>query len=162
MKTMERTLTHVGRQGKARMVSVTRKRVTVRRASARAEVVMAPETLRRIRSNMIAKGDVLSTAKLAGIMAAKRTDTLIPLCHTIPLTNIDVTFACKSPRLIMTSTVENVGRTGPELEAMVAVNVAALTVYDMCKSVDRGLAIHRAYLLRKSGGKSGTWQRDDA
>jgi indole-3-glycerol phosphate synthase len=152
--------THLDAEGRARMVDISDKRETDRVAVAGARVVMRPETLERIRSGDVAKGDVLAVARLAGIMAAKRTAELIPLCHPLALTSVEVDLECASERsaVEITATCKLRGRTGVEMEALTAASVAALTVYDMCKAVDRGMVVTDLRLLRKSGGKSGNWE----
>jgi cyclic pyranopterin phosphate synthase len=144
------------------MVDVSDKAETDRVAAAGARVVMRPETLERIRSGDVAKGDVLAVARLAGIMAAKRTAELIPLCHPLALTSVGVELACRPERsaVEITATCRLRGRTGVEMEALTAASVAALTVYDMCKAVDRGMVITDLRLLRKSGGRSGDWEAE--
>ncbi len=139
------------------MVDVTGKVQTVRVAEARGEVVMQPQTLALIVANQIVKGDVLTVAQVAGIMAAKRTDQLIPMCHPLMLTGIEVRFEVHEPEhmIEIRATVATTGVTGVEMEALVAVSTAALTIYDMCKAVDRGMRIGNIRLVRKSGGKSG-------
>jgi cyclic pyranopterin phosphate synthase len=153
------TLSHIDERGQARMVDVGHKPVTRRQAAARGWVVMKPETLLLIQSGGLPKGDVLATARLAGIMAAKRTWELIPLCHPLPLEA--VTVECRpdeaSNAVVVTATVHVTARTGAEIEALTAVSVAALTIYDMCKAVDRSMHIESVRLLSKSGGQSGTW-----
>ncbi|HHX63282.1 MAG TPA: cyclic pyranopterin monophosphate synthase MoaC [Chloroflexi bacterium] len=150
-------LTHVDRSGRARMVDVTAKDDTERVAVARGEIVMEPTTLALIRDNQVAKGDVLSVAQIAGVMAAKQTSNLIPMCHPLLLTSIQVELELHDgpPRVEIRATVRTTGKTGVEMEALTAVSVAALTVYDMCKAVDRGMRIQNVRLVRKSGGKSG-------
>ncbi|MBM3948755.1 MAG: cyclic pyranopterin monophosphate synthase MoaC [SAR202 cluster bacterium] len=150
-------LTHVDESGAARMVDVGHKPDTERVAVAKGSVVMAPETLSLIKRNAIAKGDVLSVARTAGIMAAKRTPDLIPLCHPLPLSSIAVDMALDEARsaVDIAATVKTTGKTGVEMEALTAVTVAALTVYDMCKAVDRRIRIEALRLVRKTGGKSG-------
>ncbi len=154
-------LTHIDATGKAKMVNVSGKPATVRQAVARGEVRMLPQTLAKIKANTIAKGDVLAVAHVAAVMAAKRTDELIPLAHPLPLAGVDVTFSLKEE----TSTVEigavvrTVAPTGVEMEALAAVSAAALTIYDMCKAVDRGMTIERIRLVSKTGGRSGDYQR---
>ena len=152
-------LTHFDDQGNARMVDVGAKAETARLAIAAGSVLVAPETMALIQAGGFKKGDVLAVAQLAGIMGAKRTPDLIPLCHPLPLTSVDVTLACDPARnaVDITATCRTAGRTGVEMEALTAVAVAALTVYDMCKAVDRGMRIADIRLLRKEGGKSGTW-----
>jgi len=155
-------LTHLDERGQARMVDVQDKADTVREAVARGEVVMRPETVALIQSGTAAKGDVLAAARLAGIMGAKRTSDLIPLCHPLPLTGADVSFAWDDERgrLLIQASARTVGKTGVEMEALTAVTVAALTVYDMCKAVDRGMRIEAVRVVRKTGGKSGTYEAD--
>jgi indole-3-glycerol phosphate synthase len=154
--------THLDAEGRARMVDVSDKQETDRVAIAGARVVMRPETLERIRSGDVAKGDVLAVARLAGIMAAKRTAELIPLCHPLALTSVKVELECAPERsaVEITATCKLRGRTGVEMEALTAASVAALTVYDMCKAVDRGMVVTDLRLLRKSGGKSGNWEAE--
>jgi len=155
-------LTHLDEQGQARMVDVQDKADTVREAVARGEVAMRSETAALIQSGTAAKGDVLAVARLAGIMGAKRTSDLIPLCHPLPLTGADVSFEWDEPhgRLLIRASARTVGKTGVEMEALTAVTVAALTVYDMCKAVDRGMRIEAVRVVRKTGGKSGTYEAD--
>lgn len=150
-------LTHFDAKGDAVMVDVAAKPVTERVAVAGGSIVMQAETLKRIREGQIAKGDVLAVARLAGIMAAKKTGDLIPLCHPIGLDAVSIEFALDDPRsaVDITATCKVHGRTGVEMEAICAVSVAALTIYDMCKAIDRGMRIGEIRLLRKSGGKSG-------
>ncbi|HEY8490922.1 MAG TPA: cyclic pyranopterin monophosphate synthase MoaC [Dehalococcoidia bacterium] len=150
-------LSHVDESGRARMVDVTAKADTVREAVARGTVTMQPSTLALIREGGIAKGDVLAVARVAGIMAAKRTHELIPMCHPLLLTGIDVDLTPDEAAgaVQISATVRTTGKTGVEMEALAAVSVAALTVYDMCKAVDRGMRIEGVRLVRKSGGKSG-------
>jgi cyclic pyranopterin phosphate synthase len=152
--------THFDDEGRAQMVDVTGKAVTERVAVAKGSIVMAPETLTLIREGGVKKGDVLSVARLAGIMAAKRTPELIPLCHPLPLTSVSVELEPDPARnaIDITATCKLSGRTGVEMEALTAVAVAALTVYDMCKAVDRGMRIGEIRLVHKSGGKSGTYE----
>lgn len=153
---MER-LTHLDAAGRARMVDVSAKPDTQREAIAKGSVLMQPKTLALIREGGVAKGDVLSVARLAGIMAAKRTPDLVPLCHPLMLTDIDVELELNEARsaVDITSRVRTMGKTGVEMEAMTAVAVAALTIYDMAKAVDRAMRIEAIRLVRKSGGKSG-------
>ncbi len=150
-------LTHVDESGKASMVDVGSKAETQRVAVARGAVVMKPETLAMIRSNDIAKGDVLGVARVAGVMGAKHTPHLIPLCHPLPLDQVTVEFELDESRsaVEITATAKTTAKTGVEMEAMTAVSVAALTIYDMCKGVDRGIRIEGVRLARKGGGKSG-------
>ena len=151
--------THFDKDGKAAMVDVSGKAETERVASAAGSVVMQPDTLKRIMAADVAKGDVLAVARLAGIMAAKRTSDLIPLCHPLALTSIAVDLACDPARnaVDIKATCKLTGRTGVEMEALTAVSAAALTVYDMCKAVDRGMRIENIRLVRKEGGRSGTF-----
>jgi cyclic pyranopterin monophosphate synthase len=153
---------HFDEAGNAVMVDVTGKTVTERVAIASGRVLMRPETLALIEQRALAKGDVLSVAQLAGIMGAKRTAELIPLCHPLPLSSVQVELASRSePASVeITATCRAVGRTGVEMEALCAVSAAALTVYDMCKAVDRGMRITDVRLRHKSGGKSGTYTGD--
>jgi cyclic pyranopterin phosphate synthase len=152
-------LTHFDERGNARMVDVGDKDVTERMATAKASVVMQPATLALIRDKKAAKGDVLAVAQLAGIMAAKKTPDLIPLCHPLALSSVQVTLTLDEKRnaVDIEATCKLKGRTGVEMEALTAASVAALTVYDMCKAVDRGMVIEQVKLLHKSGGKSGTF-----
>jgi len=154
-------LTHLDEKGRGRMVDVSDKDVTRREATARAVVEMQAETARLIASGGVAKGDVLAVAQVAGVMAAKRTPDLIPLCHPLPITGVDMAFDLdvERARLEVRATVRVTGRTGVEMEALTAVSVAALTVYDMCKAVDRGMTISDIQLLHKVGGKSGEFIR---
>lgn len=151
--------THLDADGNAVMVDVSAKESTERTATAQGSVVMAPETLQRILDRGVKKGDVLSVAQLAGIMGAKKTPDLIPLCHPLMLTSVKVDLACDPARnaVDITATCRLTGQTGVEMEALTAVSVAALTVYDMCKAVDRGMKIENVRLTHKSGGKSGTF-----
>jgi cyclic pyranopterin phosphate synthase len=153
---------HFDEAGNAVMVDVSGKGVTERVAVASGRVLMQPETLAVIERREIAKGDVLSVAQLAGIMAAKRTAELIPLCHPLPLSSVRVELECRPEQgaVEITATCRSVGRTGVEMEALCAVGVAALTVYDMCKALDRGMRITDVRLRHKSGGKSGTYTAD--
>jgi cyclic pyranopterin monophosphate synthase len=155
---MAKKLSHVDERGKPRMVDVSGKADTQREAVAKGEVHMKAETLAMISGGEIAKGDVLAVAQLAGILAAKQTPHLIPLCHPLLLTEIKVELETDEKRntVLITGTVKNTGKTGVEMEALTAVSVAALTVYDMCKAVDRGMRIEAVRLVKKSGGKSGT------
>ncbi|MEQ9638823.1 MAG: cyclic pyranopterin monophosphate synthase MoaC [Alphaproteobacteria bacterium] len=153
-------LTHFDQDGRARMVDVADKPETRRVAVAAGRVDMAAETLTAITDKTIQKGDVLAVARLAGIMAAKRTADLIPLCHPLPLTSVELELAPAGQGIEITATVKTTGRTGVEMEALAAVSVAALTVYDMCKAIDRGMRIGDIRLRHKSGGKSGTFEQD--
>ena len=154
-------LTHIDEKGNVRMVDVTDKPVTDRRAVAYGEVKAAPETIRKISADEMGKGDVLTTAKIAGISAAKRTGDLIPMCHPIPLTHVEIDFTLNEDKGrigILASAVAS-GKTGVEMEALTAVSVTALTIYDMCKAVDRTMEIASVLLVEKRGGKSGTFKR---
>jgi cyclic pyranopterin phosphate synthase len=154
-------LTHFNETGRARMVDVTEKSDTRRLAVAVGKVSMQPETLALIQQGRIAKGDVLAVAQVAGIMAAKRTWEIIPMCHPLLLTGVDLSFTIKSEEcsVEITATVSTTGKTGVEMEALTAASAAALTIYDMCKAIDRGMTIEAIYLKTKSGGKSGHYQR---
>ena len=156
-------LTHFDEKGRARMVDVTPKAETLRVAVARGHLFAKPETLRLIAERGFAKGDVLEVARLAGIMATKRTGDLIPLCHPLALTSVKVDLSINGAehRIEIEAEVQTVGRTGVEMEALTAVSVAGLTVYDMCKSVDRGMEISDIRLVKKTGGKSGTFIREE-
>src|SRR5262245_24857656 len=155
-------LSHLDEAGAARMIDVSAKPETQREAKASALVRMQPATLALIRSHAVAKGDVLAIARLAGIMAAKRTGELIPLCHPLPITSATVDFSFPNDDLLrIDATVRVFGRTGVEMEALTAVTVAALAVYDTCKSVDRVMTIERVRLEEKSGGRSGTFKAPD-
>ncbi|MDX5333972.1 MAG: cyclic pyranopterin monophosphate synthase MoaC [Gammaproteobacteria bacterium] len=154
-------LTHFNAEGEAHMVDVGDKAVTDRVAVAEGRIRMAGETLALIRAGGHKKGDVLGIARIAGIMGAKRTADLIPLCHPIPLTHVSVEFALEDapPAVHCRVTTRTAGQTGVEMEALTAVQVALLTIYDMCKAVDRGMSMDEVRLLKKAGGKSGDWER---
>ncbi len=156
-------LTHFDDDGKAVMVDVSAKAESARTATAEGSVYMEPATLRLISGGGVKKGDVLGAARLAGIMAAKRTPDLIPLCHPLALSSVVVDLRCDEARnaVDITATCKLTGRTGVEMEALTAVTVAALTVYDMCKAVDRAMTIGEVRLVHKAGGKSGTFTRDE-
>jgi cyclic pyranopterin phosphate synthase len=156
-------LTHFDNAGNARMVNVGAKDVTERTATAAGSVIVAQDTMRLIQAGGVKKGDVLAVAQLAGIMGAKRTPELIPLCHPLPLASVSVTLTCDPDRnaVDITATCKVAGKTGVEMEALTAVSVAALTVYDMCKAADRSMRITDTRLLHKAGGKSGTYQAKD-
>ncbi|MCC7484482.1 MAG: cyclic pyranopterin monophosphate synthase MoaC [Burkholderiales bacterium] len=153
-------LTHFDERGAARMVDVGEKPVTHRVARAGGRIVMRPETLAVIAAGTARKGDVLGTARIAGIQGAKRASGLIPLCHPLALTRVEIEFTLerKARAVACVATVETAGRTGVEMEALTAVAVALLTIYDMCKAVDRGMRCERIRLLEKRGGKSGDWR----
>ena len=152
-------LSHLDEQGCIAMVDTSAKPVTARRAIASARVVMSPETVAAVREHRTPKGDPLETARLAGIMAAKRTSELIPLCHPLPLTHIDVQADLQETGVFLEATVATQAQTGVEMEALTAVSIAALTVYDMCKAVDKAMTITDIRLEQKSGGKSGKYER---
>jgi len=155
-------LSHFDDQGANRMVDTSQKPETLREASASGQVRMQPATLKLIRDKGLSKGDVLEVARLAGIQAAKRTGELIPLCHPLPITAAAVDFAFEGDNVLhIEATVRVFGRTGVEMEALTAVSLAALTVYDMCKSADKSMTIERIRLESKTGGKSGPFQRSD-
>ncbi len=155
-------LTHFDAAGNARMVDVSDKAVSARIAVARGRVEMAPATLQRIREGQIAKGDVLQVARLAGIMAAKKTAELIPLCHPLALSSVELALTPEAAGrgVEIEATVKITGKTGVEMEALTAVSVAALTIYDMCKAVDRGMRVEGVRLTHKSGGKSGDYDAE--
>lgn len=159
MSTSSSPLTHFDAQGQAHMVDVGAKASTHRTAVATGRIRMQPATLALIKSGTAKKGDVLGIARLAGIMGAKKTSELIPLCHPIALTRVAVDFEVRpeAHEVVCTATAENVGQTGVEMEALTAVQVALLTIYDMCKAADRGMVIGDVKLLEKRGGKSGSW-----
>ena len=154
-------LTHFDKRGRARMVDVSKKAQTVREAIVRGSISMKPGTFKRITSGTIEKGDVFAVAKVAGIMAAKRTAEIIPMCHPLNLSHVEVNFypVEKETRIDIESKVRIKAQTGVEMEAFVAVTTAALTIYDMCKAVDRGMTISDIHLIKKSGGRSGTYIR---
>lgn len=161
MSMTEQGLTHITESGEAHMVDVGGKAETVREATAEGFVRMLPETLQLIRKGDAKKGDVIGTARLAGIMAAKQTSNLIPLCHPLMLTKVSVDIAADAdlPGLRVTATAKLTGKTGVEMEALTAVSVACLTIYDMAKAADKGMEIGGIQLLAKSGGKSGDWRK---
>ncbi|CAM3334183.1 MULTISPECIES: cyclic pyranopterin monophosphate synthase MoaC [Brevibacillus] len=159
---MNDQLTHFNEQNRARMVDVSEKDVTKREAVAYSRIVMEPETLARIREGRVAKGDVLAVAQVAGVMAAKKTWEIIPMCHPLPLTGIDICFSFADEQTLeIEATVKTTGKTGVEMEALTAASVAALTVYDMCKAMDKAMSIESTSLLSKTGGKSGDFKRGD-
>ena len=157
-------LSHFDKRGNARMVDVGKKDKTIRRALAEGYIAMQPQTLRLIRATGHAKGDVLLVARVAGIMAAKQTADLIPLCHPLPLTRVEIDFEYdnENSRVRCETVIETRDRTGVEMEALMAVQVALLTIYDMCKKADRSMTLGPVQLLEKSGGASGNWRRGDA
>lgn len=154
-------LSHINNQGRACMVDVTGKQDTERIATARAVIRMQADTLDRIRNGGIKKGDVLAVAQVAGIMGAKQTPALIPMCHPLMLTGVDIQFEMdeENPGIIVNATVKTAGKTGVEMEAITAASIAALTIYDMSKAIDRWMTIEEIKLLEKAGGKSGHLQR---
>ncbi|ABS34805.1 cyclic pyranopterin monophosphate synthase MoaC [Clostridium botulinum] len=156
-------LTHINKQGRAKMVDVGNKGDTEREAIAYGYVNMKRETLNKIKEGTISKGDVLSVAQVAGIMAAKNTANIIPMCHPIMINGCDINFNLdfENNNIDITSSVKNTGKTGVEMEALTAVTVAALTIYDMCKAIDREMTISDVKLMKKSGGKSGLFQREE-
>jgi cyclic pyranopterin phosphate synthase len=161
-------LTHFNESGRARMVDVSAKTSTERVARAEARVLLKPDTLSQIQQGKIAKGDVLAVAQVAGVMGAKRTPDLIPMCHPVLLAGVDIDFKEDAQpdlhglcSITITATAKTTGPTGVEMEAMTAVSVAALTIYDMCKAVDKGISFTDVYLVAKSGGKSGMYTRED-
>lgn len=164
MNSTDSPLTHFDAEGQAHMVDVGAKTETHRVAVATGRITMQPATFALIRAGNVAKGDVLGIARIAAIQAAKRTGELIPLCHPIPLTRVTVDFDPDPTNnsIACTARAETVGRTGVEMEALTAVNVGLLTIYDMCKAVDRGMRIDGVRLLEKRGGKSGIWRADDS
>lgn len=151
------TLSHIRADGAAHMVDVSAKPITTREARAKGRVVMRPQTAALIRDGQAAKGDVLAAARIAGIMAAKNTGTLIPLCHPLPLDSVNIDLIVEENAVDITATARTTGRTGVEMEALTAVSVAALTIYDMLKAVDKGMMIEAIRLVFKTGGKSGTF-----
>src|ERR1700722_10934955 len=155
----DRGLTHLDPLGRARMVDVTPKDATHRRAISRCKVFMLPETTSKVASNAITKGDVLGAARIAGIQAAKRTADLIPLCHPLLVGAVTINFTIGDDHVEVETQVETIDRTGVEMEAMTACAVAALTIYDMCKSTDRSMVVGELALWEKTGGRSGHWKR---
>ncbi len=157
----DKQLTHLDAEGRAHMVDVGNKEITQRIATASAVVSMEPETLRLITSGETRKGDVFAVARIAGIQAAKKCSDLIPLCHPLALNSVEVTLTAdvEQSRVLVSATCKVSGKTGVEMEALTAASIAALTIYDMCKAVDRGMVISEVALENKSGGKSGDWQR---
>lgn len=153
-------LTHLDESGAARMVEVGAKEVTLREAVAECLVVMGAATRRAVEESSLAKGDALSTARIAGILAAKRTSDLIPLCHPLPISSVEVQFSLPPEGVLITATARVSGQTGVEMEALTAAAVAGLTVIDMVKGIEKGVFLESVRLLRKSGGKSGEWRRE--
>lgn len=153
--------THLNEQGRARMVDVSDKQETSRTAVAHTTLTMQPSTLDSIKRGQVSKGDVLGVAQVAGVMAAKQTSNWIPMCHPIAISGVDIRFSDnESDELYIEATVKTTGKTGVEMEALTAASCAALTVYDMCKALEKGIVIGPTYLLSKSGGKSGDYRRD--
>ena len=148
-------------RSRIRMANVSAKLPTLRTAVAQCELVMKPRTLATLKAGKLPKGDVWSTAQVAGILASKRTAELIPLCHPIPVSHVDLRLTIEGRCVVIEAAVTTTAPTGPEMEALSAAAIAALTVYDMCKIVERGIMIRHLYLVSKSGGKSGTWRRAD-
>ncbi len=159
--TDSKKFSHFDEAGNARMVDVSAKLDTTRQATAQGTITMSPDCFNLVKQGSIAKGDVLGVARLAGIMAAKKVDSLIPLTHPLPITKADVEFELDeaSSTITVLATVGITGKTGVEMEALTAVSVATLTIYDMCKAIDKGMEISNIYLLKKTGGKSGTYVR---
>ena len=155
-------LTHFGDEGRAKMVEVGEKKDTYRKAIASGKISMSADTLMRIKEGLIHKGDVLGVAQVAGIMGAKKTSDLIPMCHPLMLTGIDLSFDYFESGVIIVAEVTLTGKTGVEMEALTAVSVAALTIYDMCKAMDRSMVISDIKLDYKAGGKSGTYIREES
>lgn len=155
------SLTHLDAAGAARMVDISPKPATRREAVAEGRITMAAAALQAVRDQAVAKGDVLAVARIAGIMAAKRTAELIPLCHPLPIDAVALDLAIEADGIRATATVATTHGTGVEMEAMTAVSVALLTIYDMVKAMDRGMALSGVRLLRKAGGRSGEWRADD-
>lgn len=159
---MTSDFSHFDDSGNAVMVDVTAKSITSRSATASCKITMKPETILAIKQQKLAKGDVITVAQIAGISAAKQTHHLIPLCHPLPLSaiKIDYEFSKDQRSIVLCSTIKVTGKTGVEMEALTSVSIAALTVYDMCKSVDKSISIHETKLIKKYGGKSGTYKAD--
>jgi len=160
---MSDSLNHFNARGEAHMVDVGEKKITQRRAVAEGKITMQAETLQRILDGNNKKGDVLAVARIAGIMAAKKTSELVPLCHPLAITHVDIELKTDtvSSAVLCKATVETAGKTGVEMEALTAVQISLLTVYDMCKAMDKAMAMEAIQLLSKSGGKSGDWQRQE-
>jgi cyclic pyranopterin phosphate synthase len=160
---MSQQLSHLDEEGRAHMVDVSAKPDSTREATARGRILMRPETLALVERGAMEKGDVLAVAQVGGVMAAKQTGTLIPMCHPLPITGVDLRFRFdrEASAIEIEATARIVAKTGVEMEALTAVSVAALTIYDMCKAVDRAMVIDQVRLIHKSGGKSGEFVRDD-
>ena len=155
----KKKLTHLNERGEMHMVDIAAKEITARCAIAESRIRLNKAALEKVSGKSAEKGDVFAAARLAGIQAAKKTADLIPLCHPLGLTHVEVELSLSGTHVVIVARAENLGRTGVEMEAMTAASVAALTIYDMLKAVDRGMTIERVRLLKKSGGKSGTWKR---
>ena len=157
-------LTHFNEDGRAKMVDISNKEATTRTAIARSSIQMSHQVYEAIKNQKIKKGDVLSVAQVAGIMAAKQTSSLIPMCHPIPISGVNITFEWKEQEdiieLVIQTEIKTIGSTGVEMEALTAASITALTIYDMCKAVDKSMIIGSTYLLEKSGGKNGDFKRD--
>ena len=153
-------ISHLDEDGRARMVDVSHKPITAREATAQATVRLGPDAAKAIRDGAVQKGDVLAVAQVAGVMAAKSTSSIIPLCHPLPLSGVAIKFSWSDNDLTVSATVRTTAQTGVEMEALTAVSVAALTVYDMVKSIERGIRIDGITLLQKSGGQTGEWHAD--
>ncbi|MBY0124425.1 cyclic pyranopterin monophosphate synthase MoaC [Bacillus sp. S/N-304-OC-R1] len=156
--------THFNEEGRAKMVDISEKPVSVRTAIAHSSITVNKEIYEKISTNTMKKGDVLAVAQVAGVMACKKTWDIIPMCHPIPLTGVDISFAWNAENeeytLLITATVKTKGNTGVEMEALTAASVCALTIYDMCKAVDKGMVIGKTYLVEKTGGKNGDFKRE--
>jgi cyclic pyranopterin monophosphate synthase len=159
------SFTHFNEQGRAKMVDISEKHETIRTAIAKSSITVSKEIYDKINNNDIKKGDVLAVAQVAGIMAAKKTSDIIPMCHPLSLTGVDIRFSWerkdKNYQLIISASVKTKGSTGVEMEALTSASVAALTVYDMCKAIDKGMIIGPTYLVEKTGGKSGDYKREE-
>jgi cyclic pyranopterin monophosphate synthase len=159
------SFTHFNEQGRAQMVDISEKQETIRTAIAKSSIAVSKEIYDKINNNDIKKGDVLAVAQVAGIMAAKKTSDIIPMCHPLSLSGVDIRFSWerkdKEYQLIITANVRTKGSTGVEMEALTAASVTALTVYDMCKAIDKGMIIGPTYLVEKTGGKSGDYKREE-
>lgn len=154
-------LTHLDEAGRAKMVNVGDKPISKRTATAKGKILMSPETIEKIRTGSMKKGDVLSVAQIAGITGAKRTWDLIPMCHNIPITGCEMSFEINEDGVTITATASTIGQTGIEMEALTAVSISALTVYDMCKAVDKGMKIENIRLVKKTGGLSGDYNMEE-
>ncbi|MBB4642265.1 cyclic pyranopterin monophosphate synthase MoaC [Rhizorhapis suberifaciens] len=154
-------LTHLDKDGAANMVDVSTKPSTTRQAIATGRIIMSPDARKAIAEGLVKKGDVLAVARIAGIMAAKKTSDLIPLCHPLPLSSVSIDLQLDEQGIIATATAKTSGQTGVEMEALTAVSTALLTVYDMAKAIDKSMIIRDICLIEKSGGKSGNWKRDE-